>query len=1214
MDKLDMRTMKAQCRRWLIFLLVLIMTAGALPAPPVQAAASVRLHFDDAADVSEANLGAGGGQQMSSISLDDTLFYGSAAIGQSVKMADRLDKVYRLKILDAFSGLDVTPGKTYTISARVRVNGASPVKAGLFFLSVMDSTVPQQYTKAADSFLATDQEWAELKMTYTVGDKPITGITVEQMYAGAYNQVVAVVNVDEVVVSEYQEPGEPETPVVSAAVYKGTPVIDGQPDAVWENATEIRTDIFSRGQSGATAAAKLLWDETAVYVLASVYDPVRSVVNPLAHEQDSIEIFLDEDNAKSVTLDSNDSHYRINYMNARSFGGQALQTFQSGASETEYGYLVEAAIPIQFVQAEPGLVMGFELQVNDDPGTGSRQSIAKWHDPTNNSFKDASGWGTIVLLDSSLPGGGLNINAYMNGKRLEFEAGELLRLDGVVMAPAVKLLQAFRAQTQWDPQTEKATAVKGSAVLELSSGSSLALLDGEPVELEASAMLSEQGVLMAPVSMLSLLGATVDWDAAAGIVRIRTNDIYVDTSRERQDIWGFGGSANNPVHDLMNFPDVQGKEIILEKLFGTTGSSAGLTVVRLEVNPFQKTDPIPTNALQATALPAEGVWDWDTDAHQIWFSNEAISRGEDVRFYAVPWSAPAWMKDNQSEINGGHLLPEYYDTYADYLKTWVERYRNEHGFDIKWLSVQNEPNTIVKYASAAYTYEEMDTVAGKVADAVHGAGLPVMVGAPEGNTKLTTFDYLTHMSEETRSKLDFIPTHSYGGHTTNLSGFGKPLFQTEVSSTAANDPSIKDGVDNAKQIAEALSQGYHGWLRWWFVTPTNTNSGEALVQLRSDGTYSFNKRLYTMGQFSRFIRPGDVVVEAESGFRSLHVTAAKDPITGKAAVVVINDSMASIESPVYGFSAPSVDIYRTSASEDLVQQESRTLENGALSYTFPAQSVTTFVELEDPDSLGGSAALSGPAQAAAGQTLTLTYSMHDVTSSVYAQSAIIHFDPAVLEYIGAESLMNQVTVTDSVYGEGRVKLIAYGLGASLTGTKDVIRLQFRVLPITGTMNSTIYLSDVRVADGNGDIEGIGGGEPNELTVYGLDLTALLAKLAEAKAGLEAAAFSATLWGHYPQSALETLQAAVDAAEAVAGGAASQAEANQAALSLHTAMESFKRSVNRNRDIGDLAVMGRHYLATGGDGTWRQVRMYDHNQDGKLDMDDISAFIWGMMHE
>ncbi|MDF2925965.1 MAG: glycoside hydrolase family 30 [Paenibacillaceae bacterium] len=932
--------MMNRIKRYLFLFVAILLFSSAIPAFPAKAAVSVRLSFDNAASVTEANLAAGGGQ--SQISLDSTLYYGTASAGKSVKLADRQSMYYRLKIMNAFDGLDLAPGQIYTISARVRVNSASVNKAGMFFLSVIDSTVPQEYTKAAESYLATDQGWAELKMIYTVGTAPVLGVAVEQIYADSHRNVVSAVNIDEIIISEYEEPAEP-APGVPAAVYKGTPVIDGQPDAIWQTATEISTDIFSKGTSGATAKTRLLWDESAVYVLAAVYDPVRSAINPLAYEQDAVEIFLDENNAKTKILDSDDAQYRISYLNQRSLGGQGLSSFASATAETDYGYLVEAAIPVQYVSAAPNVIMGLELQVNDDPGTGKRESIAKWRDPTNNSYKDASRWGTIRLVDAALPNDGVELSLYSDGRRVSFgAAGPELR-NGVVMAPVAELFTALHAAVSWNSQTGTASIVQGGSTLTVSAGSTQAWLNGQPLALEAEAVI-EDGVLLVPVSLAEALGATVSWDAAAEIVYMKSNQIYIHKAQTQQEIWGFGASANNPVNDLKNSPNQTAKEGILDKLFGTSGNSAGLSIVRLEINPFLKTDPVPANALQATAHPAEGVWDWDTDQHQIWFSNEAIEHGEDIRFYAVPWSAPAWMKDNQSEVNGGHLLPQYYDAYANYLKTWVERYRNVHGFDIRWLSVQNEPNTIVAYASAAYTHEEMDIVAGKVADAVHNAGLPVMVGAPEGNTRLTTYEYLSSMSEQTKAKLDFIPTHFYGGNTNNLAGFGKPLFQSEVSYTTSNVANISDGVDTGKQIADALSLGYHGWLRWWFVSPNNGTSGESLVQLRPDGTYSYNKRLFTMGQFSRFIRPGYVKVQADSGYKGLIVTAAKDPVTGAAAVVVINDSMQAIQSPVYGLTAPSVNVYRTSAYEDMAALGQQTVVDGTLTRSFPAQSVTTLVE------------------------------------------------------------------------------------------------------------------------------------------------------------------------------------------------------------------------------------------------------------------------------
>src|SRR5207253_1215910 len=58
---------------------------------------------------------------------------------------------------------------------------------------------------------------------------------------------------------------------------------------------------------------------------------------------------------------------------------------------------------------------------------------------------------------------------------------------------------------------------------------------------------------------------------------------------------------------------------------------------------------------------------------------------------AAPWSPPAWMKTSGSLI-GGRLIddPRIYSSYALYLVKFVEAYRDQ-GVDIKYLTVQNEP-------------------------------------------------------------------------------------------------------------------------------------------------------------------------------------------------------------------------------------------------------------------------------------------------------------------------------------------------------------------------------------------------------------------------------------------------------------------------------------------------------------------------------------------
>ena len=51
--------------------------------------------------------------------------------------------------------------------------------------------------------------------------------------------------------------------------------------------------------------------------------------------------------------------------------------------------------------------------------------------------------------------------------------------------------------------------------------------------------------------------------------------------------------------------------------------------------------------------------------------------GEDLVFYASPWSPPAFMKTNQNMLRGGSLLPEFYDAWAQYFVKFTEAYEAE---------------------------------------------------------------------------------------------------------------------------------------------------------------------------------------------------------------------------------------------------------------------------------------------------------------------------------------------------------------------------------------------------------------------------------------------------------------------------------------------------------------------------------------------------------
>jgi len=93
----------------------------------------------------------------------------------------------------------------------------------------------------------------------------------------------------------------------------GTPKIDGEMDEIWKSTEEYLTDSYVQGTKGKVAYAKfrVLWDETSIYVYAEVFDSLLNKENSNPWEQDSIEIFIDENNSKGSSYDSDDAQYRV---------------------------------------------------------------------------------------------------------------------------------------------------------------------------------------------------------------------------------------------------------------------------------------------------------------------------------------------------------------------------------------------------------------------------------------------------------------------------------------------------------------------------------------------------------------------------------------------------------------------------------------------------------------------------------------------------------------------------------------------------------------------------------------------------------------------------------------------------------------------------------------------------------------------------------------
>src|SRR5918994_790111 len=261
------------------------------------------------------------------------------------------------------------------------------------------------------------------------------------------------------------------------------------------------------------------------------------------------------------------------------------------------------------------------------------------------------------------------------------------------------------------------------------------------------------------------------------------------------------------------------------------------------------------------------------------------------------------MKDNNSCINGGHVRPQFYPNLAALKIQWLQNAKAQLGFEAQVESVQNEPDHRAGYDSCEWTTSEMTTfVVNHLQPALASSGLISRLMAPEVSF-YSNFDnawgFPLLNDPGMRAAVSIVATHGYGrtdkfeNPCNSCAQHNKPIWQTEDSNLDGRyNGTIDDGLTWSTEIFKALNSGrFSAWFYWWVMTLQNDNQGLLNVSPATDSV-QIPKRLYVVGHFSRFIRPGSVMLGSTSSDATLQVTAVR-PATGSAAVVLANTGKTS---------------------------------------------------------------------------------------------------------------------------------------------------------------------------------------------------------------------------------------------------------------------------------------------------------------------------------
>jgi glucuronoarabinoxylan endo-1,4-beta-xylanase len=397
--------------------------------------------------------------------------------------------------------------------------------------------------------------------------------------------------------------------------------------------------------------------------------------------------------------------------------------------------------------------------------------------------------------------------------------------------------------------------------------------------------------------------------AAATLTVSSHPTVTVNWSDVHQQIDGFGASSASTGDGITNAQ---------ADLFWSTTAGVGLSLLRVQI---ENNGTYPDLATM----------------------QKAQDRG--VRIWGTPWSPPGSMKSNGSTNNGGSLLAADYQAYANYLSSYVLGLKNSYGINLYALSIQNEPDYTATWQSCIWTGQQFhDFLRNNLLPTFSKNGVTAKIIMPEESG--WKFDLATTTLDDsvTAAGVSIIAGHNYDGASAApyLLGQnqGKHLWETEVSSFEAFDASMTNGLRWAQKINDWMTiANANAWHYWWLIDGNSDN--EALLGPSGQTT----KRLYVMGNYSKFVRPGYYRIGTSAiPVGGVSVSAYKDASTGKFAIVTINHngSAVTLDFALSGFSANTVVPWVTSASLDLVQQPSITVGGSVFGATLPAASVTTF--------------------------------------------------------------------------------------------------------------------------------------------------------------------------------------------------------------------------------------------------------------------------------
>jgi hypothetical protein len=249
------------------------------------------------------------------------------------------------------------------------------------------------------------------------------------------------------------------------------PVIDGQVDAVWAQASvqflsTTISGVAPTGPADASGQFRVLYDAANLYVLADVNDDSFRNDSTATWQDDSVEVYIDGGNTKGQPpLAGNARQHTFGWTDTAIAGTNTSTTGVVHAQvNTPTGWRIEIKFPwssLLGAGAPVGKLVGIDCFYNDDDdGADTRETQIAWHSKAGGDWQTPASWGTTLLVP---PGAG------QSADKLYVALQDSANRTAVVTHPDPGILKAT-TWTEWKVPLSAFTGVNPARIKKMTIG------------------------------------------------------------------------------------------------------------------------------------------------------------------------------------------------------------------------------------------------------------------------------------------------------------------------------------------------------------------------------------------------------------------------------------------------------------------------------------------------------------------------------------------------------------------------------------------------------------------------------------------------------------------------------------------------------------------------------------------------------------------------